>query len=642
VLEQINNSHPFECTRIDYHMSWPGTDPFYLANTVEANDRRYYYSVGYVPYVRIDGILDGLSSGPWEQMMLDRYALDSPLTIDLSGEMTSAVDGSITAIVTNTSAAAVSGQLRIVLVESDIPYSGKNWNYVMRDFIGEGTTGEAISLGPGQGLSRNAPFTLDPSWVRGNMTAVAFVQDDVTKEIYQSARIFFELDQPELVYDGMIIDDSVGGNGNGHLDPGETASVSIGLANINPVTGTMVSGTLATADPLVTISDDAGTWPDIDPGETQHNTADSFVIAASPNAPWGHDVTLALTLDANGSTGIKTLTIRLPLGSPDNPIGPDAYGYYAYEDLDNYEPSPVYNWVEIDPTLGGPGAVFTLTDDQTRNMALPFTFKYYGQDFTSVSICSNGWIAMGVTTDHTVSPGPIPGPDGPPNMVAAFWCDLNPSAAGGGKVYTYHDQAGGRFIIEFSGVEHYHDQGLGLPETFEFILYNPSVYPTPTGDGGVVLQYALVNDPAGCAVGIENSTETIGIQYWNSGLLNGAAYGLAAGRAINFTTAIPSSAAVPAGLAGNEAVLLMARPNPMHGTAQVHYYLPSAGDVTLRVFSLEGAVVRTLLQGQAQAGPGVVSWDGRSDRGITVPAGVYFFRLSGPGLEVERKIVLQR
>jgi flagellar hook assembly protein FlgD len=63
--------------------------------------------------------------------------------------------------------------------------------------------------------------------------------------------------------------------------------------------------------------------------------------------------------------------------------------------------------------------------------------------------------------------------------------------------------------------------------------------------------------------------------------------------------------------------------------------------VTLRIFSLEGALVRTLLNGHVAAGPGVVEWDGRSDRGRDVPAGVYFYRLSGPDFEVSRKIVKQ-
>ncbi len=641
MLEHVNDTHPFECTRVNYHMSWPGTDPFYLANTVEANDRKTYYAVNYVPHVFLDGLIDGISSGPWEQMMLDRYAIDSPLTFDLSGEMTSPTDGSITVEITNTSAAAVSGQLRILLEESSIPYSGKNWNYVMRDFIGQGTTGETISVNPGQTISRTATFTIASTWVRANMTALVFLQNDTTKEIYQAGRIFFELNQPELVVYGLTIDDSATGNGNGRLDPGETVSLVFDLANLNPVTGTQVAGTLTSSDPHMAIGDGSATWPDIDPGATQQNTADPFVITADPGAPWGFDLVSTLTLDANGATGIKVITINLPVGLPENPIGPDAYGYYAYEDLDSYEPSPTFDWVEIDPTLGGAGTLFTLTDDQARFMSLPFTFRYYGQDFTSISICSNGWVALGSTSTNTTSPGTIPGPEGPPNMVAGFWCDLNPAAAGGGKVYTYHDQANARFIVEFSGVEHYHSQGLGEPETFEFVLYDPAVYPTQTGDGEIVVQYALVSDASGCGAGIEDGTETIGIQYWMSGVANGAAYGIAAGRAVKYTTAIPSTASVHGGPSA-AAALLLARPNPVRGTAQIHYALPEAGDVTLRVFSLEGGLVRTLLDGEAPAGPGVVQWDGRSDRGLVVPAGVYFFRLSGPGLEVERKIVLQR
>ncbi len=622
-------------------MSWPGADPFYLANPVEADARRTYYNVGYVPYVRIDGLLDGGYAGPWEQMMLDRYAVDSPLSIDFYGEMTSATEGLLTVVITNTSTAAVSGQMRIVLEESGVPYSGKTWNYVMRDFIGYGPEGQTITVNPGSTHFYTKAFTIAGDWVRANMTALAFVQDDATKEICQAGRIFFELDQPELILNGLTVDDTAGGNGNGRLDPGETVSLLCGVGNLNPVTGTMVSGTLTTGDPHVTIIDGTGAWPNVVHNATQQNTADPFVITADSGTAWGFDVALTLVLDANGIPGIKTLAAALPVGGPPDPIGPDAYGYYAYEDLDAYAPSPSYDWVEIDPTLGGAGTLFTLLNQQTRIMTLPFTFKYYGQDFTSISICSNGWIALGLTSDYTSDPVAIPDPEGPPNMIAGFWCDLNPMATGGGKVYTYDDQANGRFIVEFSGVEHYDITGLGLPETFEFILHDPVACPTPTGDGEIIVQYALVNDPSGCAAGIENGPETVGIQYWYYGVANVAGHGLSAGRAVKYTTAIPSTASVHGGPSA-AAALLLARPNPVRGTAQIHYALPEAGDVTLRVFSLEGGLVRTLLDGEAPAGPGVVQWDGRSDRGPVVPAGVYFFRLSGPGVEVERKIVLQR
>ncbi len=642
MLERINDGYPIECTRINYHVNWPlPSDPFYVANTVEANARWTYYGVNYVPYVRVDGLLLGGAWGPWVGMMLDRYALGSPLTIEVSGQMTSATDGSITAEITNTSAAAVSGQLRIVLTESDLLYDSKIWNYVMRDFIGQGTAGEAITVNPSETISRTATFTIAGTWVRANMTGLVFVQDDATKEIYQAGRIFFELDEPELAPVGLTIDDSAGGNGDGFLVPGETARLIYGLTDLNPVGAVGVSAILATSDPRVVISDASATWPDIPSGTTQQSTADPFEITVDPSAPSGWEIAATLTMSESGTGYTRAMMVYIPVGSPGSPLGPDAYGYYAYEDLDAYGPSPAYDWVEIDPTLGGPGTLFTLADNQVRNTALPFTFKYYGQTFTTISICSNGFVALGATTESTYRSGPIPGPEGPPNMVAAFWADLDPTAAGSGKVYTYADQANGRFIVEFSGVEFWDIADLGQPQTFEFILYDPVTHPTPTGDGEIVVQYALVNAPETCVAGIEDGTETIGLEYWSARGANPATHGMAAGRAVKYTTATPSSAAVPAG-EGATTTLLTARPNPMRGTGQIRYYLPEAGDVTLRIFSPEGALVRTLLHEEAPAGPGVVNWDGRSDRGLAVPAGVYFFRLSGPGVEVERKIVLQR
>jgi flagellar hook assembly protein FlgD len=63
--------------------------------------------------------------------------------------------------------------------------------------------------------------------------------------------------------------------------------------------------------------------------------------------------------------------------------------------------------------------------------------------------------------------------------------------------------------------------------------------------------------------------------------------------------------------------------------------------VTLRIYDLAGSLVRTLIDATAPAGPGMVAWDGRSDRGSDLPAGVYFYRLNGPGFTVNRKIVKQ-
>lgn len=596
-----------------------------------------YYGVNAVPQVYIDGLIDAGYNGPWEAWMLDRLAVPSPLEITLTGQMFDATHGEISAEIVNTSASAVSGKLHFVLIEDGLSYSGKIYNWVMRDFFPTDAAGELISVNAGMSLNRTEAFTLG-AWQRRNLTCLVFVQNDASKEIYQAQRIFFELDEPELAVVSTTIDDSALGNGNGRLDVGETASLYFGIVNLNRATAVGLTCTLTSTDPLVTIVDGAAAWPDVAYGETQLNTGDPLVITISEDTPWGQEVAVSLALSA-GTYG-KTIAVAVPVGSPENPIGPDAHGYYAYEDCDDYPVSPVYSWVEIDPNLGGPGTLVNLADDQTLSFDLPFTFQYYGTDFTRVSICSNGWIGMGNLMGNTPDNTGIPDTDGPTSMMAILWDDLNPFAAGGGKIYQYSDAVNHRYIVEYNGVEHYDPDGLGEPETFQIILYDPAYYPTPTGDGEIVMQYAQVGDATSCTVGIENPAETMGIEYLFNNAPSAAATGLVAGRAIKYTTKSPSGASAP-DLTQRPSARVQALPSLAVGRTDIHFDLPASGEVSLRIYGPDGSLVRTLLDGRMAAGPGVAAWDGRNDRGRDVPAGVYFYRLSGEGFEVSRKIVLE-
>jgi hypothetical protein len=73
-------------------------------------------------------------------------------------------------------------------------------------------------------------------------------------------------------------------------------------------------------------------------------------------------------------------------------------------------------------------------------------------------------------------------------------------------------------------------------------------------------------------------------------------------------------------------------PNPARHTTTVRYGLPRPEDVRLRLYSPDGRLVRTVVEGADQAaGYYVATWDGRDDRGHPVAAGVYLVRLeSGP------------
>ena len=73
-------------------------------------------------------------------------------------------------------------------------------------------------------------------------------------------------------------------------------------------------------------------------------------------------------------------------------------------------------------------------------------------------------------------------------------------------------------------------------------------------------------------------------------------------------------------------------PNPFNPTTQIEYALPVDGHVKLTVYDLLGQEVRSLVSGQdLSAGYHNIMWDARDNRGLTVSAGVYIYRLASRG-----------
>lgn len=84
------------------------------------------------------------------------------------------------------------------------------------------------------------------------------------------------------------------------------------------------------------------------------------------------------------------------------------------------------------------------------------------------------------------------------------------------------------------------------------------------------------------------------------------------------------------------------RPNPAPGRAVLAWTLPRAGRVRLVIYDLAGARVRTLVDGERPAGEGRAEWDGRDDRGATVGAGAYFYRIEFGGAALSKRLVMVR
>jgi hypothetical protein len=84
-----------------------------------------------------------------------------------------------------------------------------------------------------------------------------------------------------------------------------------------------------------------------------------------------------------------------------------------------------------------------------------------------------------------------------------------------------------------------------------------------------------------------------------------------------------------------------AMPNPMRARTEIAFSVGSESTaVRLQVFTAQGRLIRTLVDGALAAGDHAVIWDGRNGSGQPVPAGMYFYRLQGAGVNEVRKLTL--
>ena len=105
----------------------------------------------------------------------------------------------------------------------------------------------------------------------------------------------------------------------------------------------------------------------------------------------------------------------------------------------------------------------------------------------------------------------------------------------------------------------------------------------------------------------------------------------------------PVEVVVPAGSSAPRALALGAiRPNPFNPEATLPVSLDRDGPFTLRVYRVDGVLVRTLHDGPATAGVYAFRWDGRDGAGRPLPGGVYLIELRAEGrTRVEKGILLR-
>ena len=88
-------------------------------------------------------------------------------------------------------------------------------------------------------------------------------------------------------------------------------------------------------------------------------------------------------------------------------------------------------------------------------------------------------------------------------------------------------------------------------------------------------------------------------------------------------------------------------PNPFNPETWIPYQLATPADVTLRIYSIDGELIRTLTLGHQAAGiyqrqSRAVYWDGKNKNGESIASGIYFYTLSAGDFTTTRKMLLRK
>lgn len=151
----------------------------------------------------------------------------------------------------------------------------------------------------------------------------------------------------DTVAGGRIINDTASGNGNGQLDPGETANIWFKIMNrcLHPLdTAKSVTAVLRSSDTMVQVLTPTVDFPTINPRRGQSNNgASQFQLHCSPNETPGTVVNLRLEVTCADDTVpiMQPLNYRITIGNTPNGVSRVGSALPAAFALHPAQPNPV-------------------------------------------------------------------------------------------------------------------------------------------------------------------------------------------------------------------------------------------------------------------------------------------------------------
>ena len=411
---------------------------------------------------------------------------------------------------------------------------------------------------------------------------------------------FIPMFVPVFSIDGCFLIDN--GNGDGRADPGETCQLFVALNNsVFGEPATNVTGELLCSDPAVEITNNNGTFGDIQPGVSSMNSLNPYIFSVSECEPHFTDFTVIVTCDQV----TQVLSFDLELSRPDVLLvdddgGDDHEQYYltSFGLLDMF----VDVWDESETTISAEellkyGAVIwqianeraTLTAAEQSSLQgfldgggnLLITSTNLGADVGGTGFYTDYLHAE--FTDDTVS-----------SVVTVFGTEECP----------FTDPAYSLFFVGGTGAGNF--QSLDAIE--------------PVGGAGIAFTYNNANmDGAGIFYDDEYKLVYLAFPLETvTGLSGSVPREIVISDILNWFECL-AAGSIYENAQPVEFRLNSCYPNPFNSSTEIEYELPLKSNVSLTIYDVLGRKVSTLVEGVLPAGFHEIVWDADM-----MPSGIYF------------------
>lgn len=414
------------------------------------------------------------------------------------------------------------------------------------------------------------------------------------------------------------------GNNNGRLDPGESANLTSILRNIGGTNFTNLSTLLQSSDSYITIVDASGIFGGLIVDSTKENTNDPYTITVSSSCPSGHNVQFQLI--AIDGAFVDTFQFSLVIGS---------YHYLVW----NPDPIPASGQA-INSTLIANG----YTGNYTQNLLTEPTLDIYQSIFVCCGIYPDNYQIGAASPEATA--------------LVSYLNNGGRVYMEGGDVWYYDPQVGGYNFSSLFGLvgtaDGTNDIGPVVGQTGTF---TNSMYFNYSGENnyidnlnattGYVIFYDG-NNSYNCGVAYNAGTyRTVGLSFELGGLVNASAPST---KAILLDSIMHFFGLYLPGIEENNQItatnkLLRIYPNPVRlGQGLRIQFTPSTNTkASLKIYNTMGSCVKTIYpptNNHQLTTNYYIIWDGTNDRGIDVPAGVYFIKLNLDKKKIIERIVM--